>query len=196
MQSASPQAARSDRTAAAALKRLLSDPWTPLVRCWNWKSALLSSLLRSSVFFGVNLGAGWKQALGAMLAEFAFRAVTAGWYGSITQSFRRVRPMWKALLALIPALLLFQHSLEFLLHWARGTPRLFASIGASVAFTFLSTTVNLALMRRNAFVVGPGSRSLLRDFTELPGLIRGFAVTLGVCSKRAICGWQQEAPRP
>jgi hypothetical protein len=131
-----------------------------------------------------------------MLAEFTFRALTAGWYGSITQSFRRVRPMWKALFTLVPLLLLFQHSLEFLLHWARGTPRLYASIAASLAFTLLSTTVNLALMRRNTFVVGPGSRSLLRDFAELPRLIGSFASLLGICWKRVLFGWQQEAPRP
>jgi hypothetical protein len=156
--------------AGAVLAEILRRPWEPLVRNWNWKSALLSSLLRASVFFGVNLGAGWRKALAAMLTELVFRAITAGWYGSITQSFRRVRPAWQAALVLVPTLLVFQHGLELLVHWARGTPRLAASIGASIVFTVLSTNVNLALMRRGAMVVGAEGKSLAQDLTSLSGL--------------------------
>jgi hypothetical protein len=196
MHNASPHSGGCDGTVAAALKRLYSDPWLLLIRGWNWKSALLSSLLRSSVFFGVNLGAGWRKALGAMLAEFVFRALTSGWCGSITQSFRRVVPMWKAVATLVPALLVGQHSLELLVHWLRGTPRLAASIGASIAFTLISTMVNLALMRHGAFTVGAGSKSLIRDLAGLPRLIGGFFAALAAFSKRLVSGWQQEATRP
>lgn len=159
-------------TATGVLKSLCTRPWEPLVRNWNWKSALMSSLLRAGVFFGVNLGAGWRPALAAMLTEFVFRALTAGWYGSITQAFRRVQPWWRAVAVLAPTLLVAQHSLELLVHWMRGTPRLAASIGASILFTFLSTVVNLALMRNGRFVVGAGGSSLLEDLASLPTLVR------------------------
>jgi hypothetical protein len=131
-----------------------------------------------------------------MAAEFVFRALTSGWYGSITQSFRRVLPAWKAVATLVPTLLLAQHSLELLVHWLRGTPRLAASIGASIAFTLISTIVNLALMREGTFTVGPESKSLIRDLAGLPRLIGGFFAALAACSKRLIVGWQQEATRP
>ena len=176
--------------AVSALTRLLARPWEPLIHNWNWKSALLSSLLRASVFFGVNLGAGWRKALAAMLTEFVFRAITSGWYGSITQSFRRVRPVWKAVATLVPALLIFQHSLELLVHWARGTPRLAASIGASILFTLISTNVNLALMRQGTLVTGSEGKPLLEDLASLPSLVREFLAWLGDCS-RALAG-----PRP
>src|SRR6202022_697407 len=44
---------------------IVRHPVRHLIRRWNWKSALLSSLLRASIFFFTNLVAGWHAALGA-----------------------------------------------------------------------------------------------------------------------------------
>jgi hypothetical protein len=33
---------------------------------------------------------------GAMLAEFVYRGITAGFYGALTQAFRKAAPVWKA----------------------------------------------------------------------------------------------------
>ena len=184
-----------EATAVGVLAGLCARPWEPLIRNWNWKSALLSSLLRSSVFFGVNLGAGLRRALAAMLTEFVFRAVTAGWYGAVTQAFRRVRPVWRAVAVLVPVLLLTQHSLELLVHWMRGTPRLAASIGASFAFTLVSTTVSLALMRKGRFLVGAGSKSLLQDLAGLPSLACSSLAAVACSCKRLVLDLAQEARR-
>lgn len=190
-------ASRTPPTAGAVLWRLLSRPQDTLFRNWNWKSAVLSSLLRCSIFFFVNLGAGWRKAVGALMTELVFRAVTSGWFGSMTQAFRRVRPMWKAILVLLPLLALFQHSLEFLVHWLRGTPRLAASIGASVVFTAVSTIVQLALMRKGALVVGAESRPLLEDLASLPRLIWELLKDAAGGLKRAFAAtWLEEAERP
>ncbi len=187
---------QSGPTAGSVLWRLLSRPQDSFVRDWNWKSALLSSLFRCSIFFLVNLGAGWRKAVAAMLTELVFRALTSGWFGSITQAFRRVRPMWKAVVVVAPLLLVFQHSLELLVHWLRGTPRLTASIAASIAFTLLSTTVQLALMRKGALVVGAEGKPLLEDLANLPRLTWGFLKAAGDGLKRVAQVWQQEAQRP
>jgi hypothetical protein len=42
----------------AVLIRLMRHPVEHLIRRWNWKSALLSSLLRAAIFFCTNLVAG------------------------------------------------------------------------------------------------------------------------------------------
>ncbi len=186
----------SEPSAGSALWGLLSRPQDSFVRDWNWKAALLSSLFRCCIFFFVNLGAGWRKAVGAMLTELVFRALTSGWWGSIMQAFRRVRPMWKAVAVVVPLVLVCQHSLELLVHWLRGTPRLTASIAASVAFTLLSTTVHLALMRKGAMIVGAESRPLREDLASLPRLIWGFLKSAGEGLKRVAAVWQQEAERP
>ena len=149
-----------------------------LLRKWNWKTALLSSVFRALLFLSVNLAAGWRAAAAAMATEFCYRAVGSGFYGALTQYFRTVEPEWKGLALatlLLPAL---QHSLEAGIHYVRGTPRLAASIGASVAFTAISTAFNLFAMRQGAFLVGTGSQSLGRDLSRLPGIVFAFVAVV------------------
>jgi hypothetical protein len=161
-------------TIGAVLREVLRHPVRRVGRRWNWKSALLSSLLRAGIFFFVNLRAGWRAALGAMLAEFALRAVLSGYCGALTQAFRRATPRWAATLTVMILLPLANHTLELLLHWLRHTPELKASIIASVSFTAISSAFNLYAMRRGALIVGQERQPLRRDLVQLPGLLAGF----------------------
>lgn len=147
---------------------MVDSPVELLVRRWNWKSALFSSLFRGGLFFGVNLRAGMDAAVGAMLAEFLYRAATSGFHGALTQSFRKVTPEWHGTLAALILLPLAGHSLEFLIHWARSTPILGGSIAASAGFTLLSTLYNLHAMRQGVLVTGGEGRPLLHDLRSLP----------------------------
>jgi hypothetical protein len=45
-------------TVAEALLSVVRDPIGRLIRDWNWKSALTSTVLRAPIFFFVNLAAG------------------------------------------------------------------------------------------------------------------------------------------
>lgn len=141
---------------------------------WNYKSAVLSSCFRSGLFFTTNLSAGVDAATAAMVTEFLFRFVTSGFYGGATQAFRRVEPPRFGTLGAIVVLPTVAHSLEFLVHSARGTPELAASMAASVAFTALSTAFNLFAMRRGVLIVGAGAASLRRDLASLPRLMVSF----------------------
>ena len=155
------------------LIRLIRHPVKHLVGRWNWKSALLSSLLRAAIFLCTNLLAGWHAALGAMLAELTLRAVTSGFYGAITEAFSAARPIWAATATAMVVLPFLSHSLEFFVHWLRGTPRLGLSITASIAFTALSTSFNVYAMRQGILTVGRGSRPLREDLGRvLPLLLR------------------------
>jgi hypothetical protein len=91
---------------------------------------------------------------------------------ALTQTFSRARRPWIALL-ILPAL---GHAGEFIVHWSAGTPRLGASVAASVAFSVLTTSFNVFAMRRGALVVGDGAQSLLSDLRRLPRLFASFAV--------------------
>ena len=162
-----------DESLGAVCRSLFADP-AVLLRQWNWKSALFSSFCRSGVFFAATLPFGVKAATGAMLAEFVYRAFAAGFYGGLTQAFRRVKPEQLATAAVMFGVPLFSHTIEFLLHWLRGTPNLLVSITASFAFTILSTAFNLHAMRRGVLVVGMDGQSLLADMRAMPVVVFSF----------------------
>jgi hypothetical protein len=158
----------------AILRRLLSDPAGELLFRWNWKAAVMSSLLRAHIFLAANATAGLRKALFAAAAEFAFRFLTSGFYGSLTQAFRNAEPAWAGVLAVMILLPLISHSMEFAVHFLRGTPHLKASIIASVIFTMFSTAFNWFAMRRGALVVGDGQTSLRSDLARVPELLVDF----------------------
>ena len=162
----------------ALLRLLIRHPWQHLGRRWNYKSAVTSSLFRGLLFFATNLTAGLPAALAALSMEFWFRFVTAGYYGALTQAFRRVEPARAGVIGAMIVLPVIGHGLEFLVHWLGGTPNLSGSIGVSIFFTAFSTSFNLFAMRRGALIVGDGSTSLLQDFRRMPALIGAFALAL------------------
>jgi hypothetical protein len=119
-------------TVASIFASLLRRPFDLLIKRWNWKSAILSSLLRAAIFFFANLSAGLPAALAALHTELLLRGVTSGFYGALTQAFSEAEPSWAATIAVALILPLANHSLELLVHWMRGTPKLLPSILASM----------------------------------------------------------------
>jgi hypothetical protein len=172
-------------TVGQVLSCLVRHPIDRIARRWNWKSAVLSSAFRASLFFSANLGAGLDAAFAAMLTEFVFRGLTAGFYGGLTQSFRHATPHWLASLTVMVLLPISTHTTEFFVHWLRGTERLTASLTVSVVFTIISTLFNLFAMRRGALIVGEGRGSLLADLRQIPRLIVLFVASLVCISRRS-----------
>ena len=163
----------SSPTLGEAMRYLATHPYELLVKQWNWKSALLSSLLRGGIYFFVNLKVGWEAAAAAMLTEWSYRAVTAGALASATQSLRRVTPAWQGATAVAVLIPLVSHALEYFVHWMRGTAALNASIAASIGFTVVSYAFQFFIMREDVLITGPGSSSLARDFARLPRTVFG-----------------------
>lgn len=161
------------RNIVDVLVGVMQSPGEMLIRRWNWKAALASSLCRAALFFCVNIGAGVPAALGAMQAEFAYRAATAGFYGALTQAFRQVEPRWQGALAAVTLVSGVSHAVELGIHWWRGTPNLAASILASLCFTALSTSFNLHAMRQGVLITGAGGHGILTDLRLLPGVVAG-----------------------
>ena len=141
---------------------------------WNYKSAVLSTMLRVSLFFATNLSAGLDAAIGAAVTDLSFRFVLAGFYGGLTQAVRRVEPPAHGTLMALVLLPALAHTLEWLVHWRRGTVMLAASIAASLALTAVSTVFTLFAMRRGVLIVGEGAGSLLADLRRMPRLMLTF----------------------
>jgi len=158
----------------ATLVHLLQDPVATLIHQWNWKSAIFSSLCRAAVFFFANLSSGLDAASNALITEFLYRSVSAGFYGALTQAFRKSEPRWAATLVVLVGVPGVSHAIEFGIHWLRGTPNLRTSILASLALTLISTSFNLHAMRQGVLVVGHGGQSLEADMRSLPSTIWSF----------------------
>ena len=156
------------------LWNLCRRPRALLIENWNWKSALFSSVIRALIFLFANLTAGWRAATGAMLAEFVYRAISAGFYGAMTEAFREAEPAWAAGIAVMIVVPVISHSIELSIHLLRGTPKIITSIIVSVCFTAISTLFNLYAMRRGALVTGKGAASVGADLRRVPGLIGSF----------------------
>jgi hypothetical protein len=173
-------------TVASALLDLTKRPADLLVKRWNWKAAASSSLIRGLIFFCANAASGWRAAVGAMLAEYCYRALTSGFYGAITQHISEAEPEWQAAACAMIVLPLSSHSLEFLVHWMRHTPHLKASIISSMSFTVISTLFNFYAMRRGTMVVGENAASIGEDLRAMPRVIAAFVVAAPLWAWRAI----------
>lgn len=145
-----------------------------LLRAWNWKAAALSAVTRATLFLGANVSAGWRAAWGAFGAELVFRACTSGFYGGATQAFASARPAWAAAIAALVVIPGVSHTLEFMVHYLRGTPALGRSIALSALFTVVSTLFHLFAMRRGVLVVGAAAAPLADDLRRMPRLIVEF----------------------
>jgi len=168
------------------LQALVRHPVETIARRWNWKSAVLSSIIRGLIFFVANLPAGRHAALAALLTELTFRGVASGFYGALAEAFRCAEPVWAASLVAMLLLPLAGHSAEFAVHHLRGTMKLTTSIIASVCFTAISTLFNLYAMRRGALITGEGQQTLRSDMKRMPRLVAGFVICGPLAAWRCI----------
>jgi hypothetical protein len=159
------------------LHRLVRRP-QELLLLWNWKSALLSIILRAPIFLIASLRRGWEAAFSAVLTESLFCAVTAGFYGTFVQWVRNARPQWVTGLLITVLMPLAFQALEYGMHWLRGTPHLRAAEIASVVTSAVSALFNWYAMRRGALLVGGEGGDFSKDLARVPRLVVGFIVLL------------------
>jgi hypothetical protein len=165
-------------TVLSVFADLLRNPQRHLLQHWNWKSALLSVVWRSGIFFSAAAKNGLVAGLEAALHDAWFRFFLSGTIGTLTQSFRKAEPAWAATLTvsfLLPAL---AHLVEFTAHKMQGTANLKRGVIASIVFTVVSILFNYYAMRRGVLVVDEGRQSLWRDIQQMPRVVLGFLLVL------------------
>jgi hypothetical protein len=162
---------------SSVIFELFAHPQRILI-LWNWKSALLSIVLRGPIFLIAAIRQGSEAAAAALLTESVFCAISAGFYGAIVQTLRDAEPQWLTgvfLTLVVPAA--FQ-GLEYGLHRFRGTPHLRLVEFASIVVSAVSALFNWYAMRQGTFLVGEEGRSLGGDLRRLPRLLFDFVVLL------------------
>jgi hypothetical protein len=170
-----PENSRSIRGVTA---ELLRHPFRTLILSWNWKAAIISSVLRAPIFFGAYLakGQGLKMAFGAMGVQFIFRAVTGGTNGAIIQSFSKIEPAWHAVVTIPVVLTVFMHIGEWFLQAGFdsyfGTKGKTAAVLISILGSVISAVFNLFAMRRGILLVKDESQqSFWHDLKQMPWII-------------------------
>lgn len=168
-------------TVFAAIFDVLRHPVDTLIYRWNWKSAVLSALLRAPIFFFTYLfnKDGLKLAIGAAAAQSVFRLIFGGVNGAIIQSFSKVEPAWHAVLTVPVVLATFSHIVEYfvqtLYDHQTGSDAKGRAITISVVVSAISAIFNLFAMRRGALLVKDESQqSIWRDLKSMPWLALEF----------------------
>jgi hypothetical protein len=149
-----------------------------LLQLWNWKSALLSIILRGPIFFVAGIRQGWAAAVAALLTESIFCALSAGFYGAVVQTVKDAEPQWLTGVFLTVVMPIIFQVLEYLLHWFRGTPHLRIAEIVSLVVSGVSALFNWYAMRRGTLLVGRGSGGFGGDLRRLPLLLFGFLAVL------------------
>lgn len=168
-------------TISEALRKVVTEP-SQFITYWNYKGAILSGGVRAPIFLITYLlgKESLKLAIGAATVQFVFRFLFAGVGGTLIQSFRKVEPAWKALLAIMLILPFISHLFEFCLQWifgyATGTQtHTDTAILRSITVSIMSALFTLFAMRRNVMTVGDEeSRSFFSDMARLPRLVFEF----------------------
>ena len=166
------------QTITDALRGLWQNP-SQFIRYWNYKGAILSGVLRAPIFLLTYLigKESLKLAVGAAAVQFVFRFFFAGISGALIQSFRRVEPAWKALMAVLMMVPLVSHLFEFVLqagfaYFTSTQAHTDEAILRSICVSVISAIFTMFAMRRNIMIVGEEeSKSFFHDITRLPIVI-------------------------
>jgi len=160
---------------------LFQHPLLAMIFRWNWKAAVLSSLLRTPIFLSTYLfqKQGIADAISVTLALAVFRVIFGGVNGAIIQAFRRVQPAWHAVLTVPIVLAAFSHVVEYAVlatyDAVTGTQGKTKAILFSIIVSIISAVFNLFAMRRGALIVKDETmQSFWRDLIRMPWLIFEF----------------------
>jgi hypothetical protein len=168
----------NSRTIRGVTHELVRHPFRTLILNWNWKAAIISSVLRAPIFFGAYLAQkqGLKMAFAAMGVQFVFRAVTGGTNGAIIQSFSKIEPAWHAVVTIPVVLTVFMHIGEWFIQAGfdkyYGTKGKTTAVLISILGSVISAVFNLFAMRRGILLVKDESQqSFWRDIKQMPWIV-------------------------
>ena len=164
---------------------------TQAAACWNWKCALLSATVRSSVYLAALAHARLHSGLAIVAVEIAYVTATAGLYAGLQQLALGLRPRLLSNLAVVVGVPGLAQTLDWLTHRMIGPAAPAHATVAVCIFTLTSALFHLHVMRRGAFLTGQAGRSLADDFRRMPRLVLGFVTWPAA----ALTAWTTRIPR-
>jgi len=145
-----------------------------LLVLWNWKSALLSVILRVPVFAVATVQRGAEVVAGAAVTEAVVCAFNAGCYAAVVQVLRNRKPVWLVATVISVVLPAIGQIIEYAVHtWHRTPHRVIAVIISSV-LSAISSLFNWYAMKQGTMLVGDERSSFSTDLRRLPVLLGRF----------------------
>lgn len=173
-QQQSPSEVTAGQPVRDALLDLAQHPAQTFYYSWNWKSALLSAMLRAPIFLFATLRHSLESISNAVLVEAVYSAAISGCYSAFVQKLRNARPRWASgllIVIILPAVLLW---FDYLLHLYTSMPNLKGGMLAAGILSLLSSLFNWYLMSRDSLLVGKECRSFASDLKCMPRMVIDF----------------------
>lgn len=145
-----------------------------VLRLWNWKSALLSVMLRVPIFAIATMRRGPEVIVGAILTETAVCAINAGWYAAIVQILRNRKPVWLVATVISVIVPLSGQVIEYTIHTWHQTPHRVAAVIASTGLGAIASLFNWYAMKHGQMLVGGERSSFSSDLRSMPVLLFRF----------------------
>jgi hypothetical protein len=161
------------RALSSALCSLFVRVWK-LLSHWNWKSAVLSVMLRVPVFAIAAMKHGPEAVAGAALTEAAVCAINAGTYSSVLQVLRNRKPVWLVAIIVTVVLPVCGQIIEYFVHVWHKTPHTTAAAIVSSVLGAISYLFNWYAMKQGTLLVGGEQSSLVSDVKRIPVLLYHF----------------------
>jgi hypothetical protein len=145
-----------------------------LLSLWNWKSALLSVMLRAPVFAIATIRGGPEVVAGAVLTEVAVCAINAGWYAAVAQVLRNRKPVWLVAIVISVIVPLSGQVIEYGIHVWHQTPHRVAAVIVSTFLGAIASLFNWYAMKQGTMLVGGEGSSFVSDLKKFPILLLRF----------------------
>jgi len=117
---------------------------------WNWKSAVLSVMLRVPIFAFATVRRGPEVIARAILTETAVCAINGGWYAAVVQVLRNRKPVWLVAAMISVIVPLSGQVIEYAVHTWHQTPHRIAAVVASTVLGAIASRFNWYAMKSNA----------------------------------------------
>lgn len=141
---------------------------------WNWKSAILSVMLRVPVFAVAAARNGLEAVAAAVFTEAVVCGFNAGCYAAVVQAIRNRKPVWLTALTITVALPAVGQVIEYQMHVWRGTPHRVIAVIVSSVLSAVSSLFNWYAMKHGTLLVGGEGREFSYDLRRLPLLLGQF----------------------
>jgi hypothetical protein len=151
-----------------------SGSWSRGAALWNWKSAVLSMMLRVPVFAVAAVRRGPEAIAAATLAEAVVCGFNAGCYAAVIQALRNRKPVWLTALVITAVLPAAGQVIEYEVHTWRGTPHRTVAVIISTILGVLASLFNWYAMKRGSLLVGGKGSSFSSDLRQIPLLLLRF----------------------
>jgi hypothetical protein len=150
------------------------NPAAHVLALWNWKSAILSVMLRVPVFAVAAARSGLEAVAGAVFTEAVVCGFNAGCYAAVVQAIRNRKPVWLTALLITVGLPAVGQVIEYQVHVWRGTPHRVIAVIISSVLSALSSLFNWYAMKHGTLLVGGEGRDFSNDLRRLPALLGRF----------------------